>query len=346
VGREPDEERSSSRSSSFRFFCALNLVNGRATEKTKESAGIQFGDRIFKWLTLLMALAVFALIGVIGYELFVGSQPAMHKFGWRFLVSSEWDPSNDNYGALPFILGTLVSSLVALIIAVPISIATAVYLTELAPLWLRQPMIMFIELLAAIPSVILGFWGMDVMVPWVRDHLIPVLGKTLGFLPLFQGQSQSIGYCTLSAGIILAIMVIPIITSVSREILRSVPGLQREAAYALGATRWEVTRIAVLAYARKGLFGAVILGLGRALGETMAVTMVIGNATDFSTSLFASGSTLASVIANQFTEAITDVSYSALFELGLVLLGVTVLVNIFAQLLLKTFAGPSVKPQH
>jgi phosphate transport system permease protein len=311
-----------------------------------QKTGGNFGDRIFKWLTLLMAFAVFVLIGLIGYELFVGSKPALHKFGWHFLVSGDWDPGRDIYGALPFILGTLVSSLVALIIAVPISVATAIYLTELAPLWLRQPMIMFIELLAAIPSVILGFWGMDVMVPWVRDHLIPVLGKTLGFLPFFQVQGQSSGYCMLSAGIILAIMIVPIITSVSREILRSVPGLQREAAYALGATRWEVTRIAVLSYAKKGIFGAVILGLGRALGETMAVTMVIGNAPQFSVSLFAPGSTLSSWIANQFTEAISNLFYSSLFELGLVLLGVTVVVNIFAQLLLKTFAGPSVKPQH
>ena len=314
-----------------------------ATASVRMRGGSHFGDRAFKWLTLLLALAVFGLIALIGYELARGSQPALHKFGWHFLTSSDWDPGNDNYGALPFIFGTLVSSLIALVIAVPISIATAVFLTELAPLWVRQPLIMFIELLAAIPSVILGFWGMDVMVPWLHNDLSPVLRKTLGFLPLFQGQGY--GYCLLAAGIILAIMIIPIITSLSREILRSVPGLQREAAYALGATRWEVTRIAVLSYAKKGIFGAVILGLGRALGETMAVTMVIGNSPQFVKSLFAPGSTLASWIANQFTEAIGDLFYSSLFELGLVLLGLTMLVNIFAQFLLKTFAGPSVKPQ-
>jgi phosphate transport system permease protein len=313
------------------------------TAIAKASAS-HFGDRAFKWLTLLMALAVFVLVGLIGYELARGSQPALHKFGWHFLVSSDWDPMNDSYGALPFIFGTLVSSFIALVIAVPISVATAVYLTELAPLWLRQPLIMFIELLAAIPSVILGFWGLFVMVPWLHVHLFPVLRTTLGFLPLFQGPDY--GPCMLAAGIILAIMIVPIITSVSREILRSVPGLQREAAYALGATRWEVTRIAVLSYAKKGIFGAVILGLGRALGETMAVTMVIGNSPQFVKSLFQPGSTLASWIANQFTEAIGDLFYSSLFELGLVLLGVTVVVNIIAQLLLKTFAGPSVKPQH
>jgi phosphate transport system permease protein len=304
----------------------------------------QFGDRAFKWLTLLMALAVVALIVLIGFELAYGSRISLQKFGWHFLISADWDPVNEIYGALPVIYGTLVSSLIALIIAVPISIATAVYLTELAPLWLRQPLIMFIELLAAIPSIILGFWGLAVMVPWLHSHLFPALRSTLGFLPLFKGQDY--GPCILAAGIILAIMIIPIITSVSREILRSVPGLQREAAYALGATRWEVTRIAVLSYAKKGLFGAVILGLGRALGETMAVTLVIGNIAQILPSLFKPGATLASTIANEFSEATSATYQGALFELGLVLLGVTLLVNVLAQLLLKTFAGPSVKPQH
>jgi phosphate transport system permease protein len=304
----------------------------------------QFGDRAFKWLTLCMALLIFALIALIVRELTLGSRLALQKFGWHFLVSSDWDPVNGVFGALPFIFGTLVCSAIALIIAVPISIATAVFLTELAPLWVRQPLIMFIELLAAVPSVILGLWGIFVMVPWLRDHLFPWLQKFFGFLPFFKGPIY--GVSILAGGIIVAIMIIPIITSVSREILRSVPGLQREAAYALGATRWEVTRIAVLSYAKKGLFGAVILGLGRALGETMAVTMVIGNTPQIVSSLFAPGYTLASVIANEFNEATGNLYPSALFELGLVLLGVTVVVNIFAQLLLKTFAGSSVKPQH
>ncbi|HKI70518.1 MAG TPA: phosphate ABC transporter permease subunit PstC [Verrucomicrobiae bacterium] len=306
--------------------------------------GGQFGDRAFKWLTLLMALVVFMLIGLIGCELFLGSRSAIHKFGWHFLVNRDWDPLNGEFGALVAIYGTLVTSAIALVIAVPISIATAVFLTELAPQWMRQPLTMFIELLAAIPSVILGLWGIFVMVPWLRADLFPGLQKFLGFLPLFQGPTYY-GSCMLAAGIILSIMVIPIITSVSREILRSVPGLQREAAYALGATRWEVTRIAVLSYAKKGLFGAVILGLGRALGETMAVTMVIGNSWSFYVSLFRPGQTLASAIANEFNEAMVPIYTSALFELGLVLLGVTVVVNALAQLLLKTFAGPSVKPQ-
>jgi phosphate transport system permease protein len=314
------------------------------TATMRTHGGSHFGDRAFRWLTLLMALSIFVLIALIGFELANGSKLALQKFGWRFLVSSDWDPVNEVFGALPFIFGTLVTSAIALVIAVPISIATAVYLTELAPQWLRQPLILFIELLAAVPSVILGLWGIFVMVPWLGTHLDPWLQKTFGFLPLFQGPIYGIGM--LAGGIIVAIMAIPIITSISREILRSVPGLQREAAYALGATHWEVTRIAVLSYAKKGLFGAVILGLGRALGETMAVTMVIGNSPQISWSLFAPGSTLASVIANEFTEATTDLHTSALFELGLVLLGVTVVVNALAQLLLKTFAGPGVKPQH
>ncbi|HEX9047685.1 MAG TPA: phosphate ABC transporter permease subunit PstC [Verrucomicrobiae bacterium] len=301
------------------------------------------GDRAFKGLTLLMALSVFVLIGLIGFELAHGSSAAMRQFGWRFLTSSDWDPVNEKFGALPFIFGTLVSSGIALLIAVPLSIATAVYLTELAPLWIRQPLTIFIELLAAVPSVILGLWGIFVMVPWLRVHLFPLLQKWFGFLPLFQGPIY--GTSMLAGGIIIAIMILPIITSVSREILRSVPGLQREAAYALGATHWEVTRIAVLSYAKKGLFGAVILGLGRALGETMAVTMVIGNSPQIAKSLFAPGYTLASVVANEFSEATGDLYLSALFEVGLVLLGVTVLVNALAQLLLKTFAGPGVKPQ-
>jgi len=290
----------------------------------------RFGDRAFKWLTLLMALAVFALIFLIGSELWRGSHLALRKFGWRFLFSKDWNPVSEQFGALPFIFGTLVSSLIALLIAVPVSIASAVFLTELAPKWLRQPLITFIELLAAVPSVILGLWGVFVMVPWLREHLYPG--------PVY-------GVSMLAGGIIIAIMIVPIITSVSREILRSVPGLQREAAYALGATRWEVTRIAVLSYAKKGLFGAVILGLGRALGETMAVTMVIGNRPEIAASLFAPGYTLASVVANEFTEATTDIYLNALFEIGLVLLGVTILVNAIARLLLRTFGGAGVKAQ-
>ena len=228
----------------------------------------RFGDKAFEWLTLAMALAVVGLVFLVGWQLARGSSLAIQRFGFHFLTTSTWDPVAEQFGALPFIYGTVVSSLLALIIAVPLSIATAVYLTELAPVWIRQPLVSLIEMLAAIPSVILGLWGIFVMIPWLRDHPFPFLKKLFGWTPFFSGPIY--GVSMLAGGIIIAIMILPIVTSVSREILRSVPNLQREAAYALGATRWEVTRIAVLSYAKKGLFGAVILGLGRALGETMS----------------------------------------------------------------------------
>ncbi len=284
-----------------------------------------------------MGLSVFLLIILIGYELTHGSQLALRKFGWRFLTSTEWDPVSEQFGALPCIFGTVLSSVIALVIAVPLSIATAIYLNEIAPAWLRQPLTLFVELLAALPSVVVGFWGMGVMVPWCREHLFSWLESAFGFLPLFKGPVYGVGM--LSAGMILAIMIVPIITSISREIIRSVPAVQREAAYALGATSWEVTRIAVLSYARSGLVGAAILGLGRALGETMAVTMVIGNRPEIAASLFAPGDTLASAVANQFAEATTDLYLNALFELGLVLLLVTVVINALGRLFLKTFAS-------
>jgi len=300
----------------------------------------RLGDRLFSGFTLLMAMTVVLLICVVGWQLWSGATGSIRKFGFGFLVGSDWDPGNDIYGALPFIYGTLVSSALALIIAVPLSVATAIYLTELAPLWLRQPVIALVEMLAAIPSVILGLWGVFVMVPWMRDNAFHFMQRYLGWCPLFAGAAN--GPCMLAGGLIIAIMIIPIITSVSREVLVSVPDLQREAAYALGATRWEVTRIAVLSYAKRGIFGAIILGLGRALGETMAVTMVIGNTSQISASLFAPGYTLASVIANEFSDA-SGLWAQSLFEIGLVLFFVTILVNLLAQIILKTFAGATVK---
>ena len=300
----------------------------------------QFGDRLFKWLAMGMGLCVGALILLVGVTLWHGAAPAVHKFGPQFLTNSIWDPVQEMFGALPFIYGTLISSLIGLVIAVPLSIGSAVFLTELAPVRARQPIVSVIEMLSGVPSVIYGLWGIFVLVPWLRIHVFPVLQHLLGFLPLFQGPNY--GVSMLAAGIIIAIMILPIITSVSREILRSVPDLQREAAYGLGATRWEVTRIAVLSYAKRGLFGAVVLGLGRALGETMAVTMLIGNRPEISASLLAPGYTLASVIANEFSEATTDLYLSALFEIGLVLFGVTILINILAQLLIASTAGPKV----
>jgi len=296
------------------------------------------GDRLFKWLTMIMGLSVGALIVLVGFTLWRGAASSVHHFGPRFLTSSTWDPVQEVFGALPFIYGTLVSSLIGLVIAVPLSIGTAVFLTELAPPRLRQPIVSVIEMLSAVPSVIFGLWGIFVLIPWLRVHLFPSLQHLFGFLPLFRGPNY--GVSLLAAGIIIAIMILPIITSVSREILRSVPDLQREAAYGLGATRWGVTRIAVLSYAKRGLFGAVVLGLGRALGETMAVTMLIGNRPEISASLLTPGYTLASVIANEFSEATTDLYLSALFEIGLVLFGVTILTNILAQLLITSTVGP------
>src|SRR5437870_2204658 len=299
----------------------------------------RFGDKAFEWLTLAMALAVVVLVILIGWQLWHGSSLAIRKFGFHFLTTSTWDPVAEQFGALPFIYGTLVSSLIALLIAVPLSIATAAYLTELAPLWIRQPLVSLIEMLAAIPSVILGLWGIFVMIPWLRDYPFPLLKRLFGWTPFFTGPIY--GTSMLAGGFIIAIMILPIITSVSREILHSVPNLQREAAYALGATRWEATRIAVLSYAKKGLFGAVILVLGLALSDIMAITMVIGNTPHIAASLFKPGYTLASVIANEFTEATTDMYLQALFEIGLVLFGTTILANLLAQLLLQTMSTTS-----
>jgi phosphate transport system permease protein len=286
-----------------------------------------------------MAMAVFALVVIVGFELYHGARASLRFFGWRFLIRSAWDPVGNDFGALPFIAGTFVSSLLGLAIALPLSLGTAIFLTELAPSWARQPVITLVEMLASIPSVILGLWGIYVMVPWLRDAPFPLLKKCFGFLPLFQGPIGG-GYCVLSAAIIIGIMIVPIVTSIAREVFRSIPDAHREAAFALGATRWEVTRLAVLNASTRGIFGAAMLGLGRALGETMAVTMVIGNRPGFSASLFAPGSTLASTIANEFAEAASDLHLSALFELGLVLLLVTIVINIMARLLLGALGGP------
>ena len=319
---------------------AASIAVEVSSAQTRMARPSRLGDQAFEWLTLAMAFTVIVLIILTGWQLWSGSTLAIKKFGLHFITTSTWDPVAEQFGALPFIYGTLVSSLLALLIAVPLGIATAAYLTELAPLWIRQPLISLIEMLAAIPSVILGLWGIFVMIPWLRAYPVPWLKRFLGWTPFFSGTMY--GPSMLAGGIIIAIMILPIITSVSREILRSVPDLQREAAYALGATRWEATRISVLSYAKKGLFGAVILGLGRALGETMAVTMVIGNTPQIAASLFKPGYTLASVLANEFTEATTDMYLQALFEIGLVLFGITILVNLLAQLLLRTIATQSV----
>jgi len=290
-------------------------------------------DISFRWLAFLAACTIVALIVLVGWEVFHGAQLAVKKFGFSFLGSSIWDPVADKYGAWPFIYGTLMTSLIALLLAVPLGVGTALFLTEVAPLRLRQPVIMIVEMLAAVPSVIFGLWGIFVLIPWLRDNLFVWLKHGLGFLPLFQGPIY--GVSVLAAGIIVAIMILPIITSVSREILRSVPNLQREAAYALGATHWEVIRIAVLSYARRGVFGAAVLGLGRALGETMAVTMVIGNGRRIGMSLLSASDTVASTIANQFAEAPSDLFAAALIEMALLLFLVTLTVNVIARLMVR-----------
>ena len=287
-------------------------------------------DRAFRWLCLAMVIFVGLLVVLIGWNLWRGSQEIWSKYGFGFLTSSEWNPVTDQYGVLPFILGTVVSSILGLLIATPLAILTALYLTELAPLWLRPPLTALVEMIAAVPSVILGLWGIFVMIPFLRDDIVPILQKFFGWTPFFSGTFA--GRSMLAAAIIIAVMVLPIITSVTREILRSVPDLQREAAYGLGATRWEVTRIAVLSYAKAGIFGAVILGLGRALGETMAVTMVIGNSGSIFASLLKPGDTLASKIANNFAGTDPD-KIPALIAAGLVLFAITILVNIVARLL-------------
>jgi phosphate transport system permease protein len=284
-----------------------------------------------------VAAGFVVLVAAVAGALVVESMPAIHKFGWSFVVGTNWDPVVESFGALPFIYGTLVSSLLALVIAVPLGIGAAIFLAELSPFALRGPVAFLIELLAAIPSVVYGLWGIFVLAPLLRTWVQPFLGTTLGFLPFFQGPPYGVGM--LAAGIILAIMVVPFIATVSREVLLAVPRTQREAALALGATRWETTRVAVLRYARSGLVGAVLLGLGRALGETMAVTMVIGNRPEIAASLFAPGYTMASVLANEFTEATSDVYLAALVEIGLVLFVLTVIVNALARLLVWSVAG-------
>jgi len=271
------------------------------------------------------------------YTMSDAARLSLQTFGWRFLVTSAWDPVAETFGALPFIYGTLVSSILAVLIAVPVSLGAAIYLAELAPLWVRPPIAFLIELLAAIPSVVYGLWGIFVLAPWLRAWVQPFLGGWLGFLPIFRGPAYGVGM--LAAGVILAIMIVPFIIAVSREVLLAVPTAQREAALALGATRWETTRMAVLRYGRSGLIGAVLLGLGRALGETMAVTMVIGNRPEIAVSLFAPGYTMASVIANEFTEATSDLYLAALIEIGLLLFLVTVTVNALARLLVWSVGG-------
>ena len=296
---------------------------------SRGSGGV--ADGLFFGLMLLCALSIFVIVVFIATILVLRSRLSMHAFGLGFFVGKNWDPVNGSFGAWPFIFGTLASSILALIIAVPLALGVAIFLTELCPRRLRAPISFLTELLAAIPSVVYGLWAIFVLVPLVRDHLGPFLTRFFGWTRLFDEPNFGVGLLT--ASIILAIMILPIISSLTRDIMLAVPNHQREAVLALGATRWEMIRMGVLRNARIGIVGAVILGLGRALGETMAVTMVIGNQVDIPKSLLAPGYTLASVIANEFSEATTDLYLSALIEIGLALFLVTIVVNAIARLL-------------
>ncbi len=290
------------------------------------------GDEIAHLVTLLFAASILLITGLLVYELWVNSALPRHTFGWHFFFTSVWDPIFEQFGALPFIYGTLVTSFVALLIAVPLGLGAAIFLAELAPPRISDALTFVVELLAAVPSVIYGLLAVFTVVPLLRERVQPFLHATLGFLPFFQGPSYGVGF--LAAGVVLAVMVIPFIISVSREVLLAVPNDQREAALALGATRWEATWKVVVPFARAGILGSIFLALARALGETMAVTMVIGNNPQIRASLFAPGYTIAAVIANEFTEATGDLYLQALIELGLVLFLLTFILNGLARLLI------------
>jgi phosphate transport system permease protein len=291
----------------------------------------QLADNSFAAVMLVCALSIFAIVLFILSILIIRSRLSLAQFGWSFFTRQAWDPVSGDFGALPFIFGTLATSFLALLMAVPLALGVAIFLTELCPQRLRAPISFLTELLAAIPSVVYGLWAVFVLVPLMRDNIGPFLVKFFGWTTLFDGPNFGVGLLT--ASMILAVMILPIISSLTRDIMNAVPNSQREAVLALGATRWEMIRIGVLRNSRIGIVGAIMLGLGRALGETMAVTMVIGNHPNISKSLFAPGNTLASVIAGEFSEATSDLYLSALIEIGLALFLVTIVVNAIARLM-------------
>jgi len=297
---------------------------------------MRLGDKAFQHLTHATALAVLGLLGCIIFSLVIGSLPALRAFGFDFLVTQKWNPVTERFGALAPIYGTLITSLIAMAIAVPLGLFVAMFLTELCPLWLRRPIGIAVELLAGIPSIIYGIWGLFVFAPFLQSHVQPRLIDTFGEVPilssLFAGPPYGIG--TLTAGLILAIMVLPFITSISRDVFDTVPAVLKESAYGLGCTTWEVFRNVVLPYTRVGVIGGVMLGLGRALGETMAVTFVIGNAHKIAPSILAPGTTISATIANEFTEAVGDLYTSSLIALGLILFAITLVVLAVARYLL------------
>jgi phosphate transport system permease protein len=293
---------------------------------------LRSGDEIAHLITLAFAASIFLVTLLLIYELWSHSALPRERFGWGFLVTSTWNPVSENFGALPFVFGTLVTSALSLLLAMPLGVGAAIFLAELAPPRISQALTFVVELLAAVPSVILGLLGIFLLVPFLRTEVEPFLKATLGFLPFFQGQIYGIGM--LAAIVVLTIMIIPFIITISREVLLAVPVDQREAALALGATRWEATWRVVVPYAKTGIFGSIFLALARALGETMAVTMVIGNDPRISASLFAPGYTIAAVIANEFTEATGNLYLQSLIELGLVLFLVTIIINALARVLI------------
>jgi phosphate transport system permease protein len=295
-------------------------------------ARLRSGDEIARLVTLVVASCVLLVAVLLVVELYDSSALSRQRFGWNFLISRSWDPVAEDFGALPFIYGTVITSLLSLLVAVPLGVGAAIFLSELAPTGISDALTFVVELLAAVPSVIYGLLAIFVLVPPLREHVQPFLQSRLGFLPFFQGSLY--GVSLLAAGLILAIMILPFIVSISREALLAVPPEQREAALAVGATRWEAAWGAVVPYARLGIAGSVFLALARALGETMAVTMVIGNSPIISASLFSPGYSIAAVIANEFTEATGAMHVSALIELGLVLFALTILINAVARLLL------------
>ena len=294
------------------------------------------GDEVAYLITLASAITILVIVGLIVFELWANSQPTVKAFGWSFLTSSTWNPNDNKFGALPFIYGTCVTSALALLIAIPLGIAAAIFLSEMAPPRISNGLTFLIELLAAVPSVIYGLLGIFILIPVIRDYLVPFLVKVFGFLPIFQGDFYGVSF--LSAGLVLSIMVVPFIISVSREVLLAVPVEQREAALAVGATKWETTWQIVLPNARTGIIGSVFLALARALGETMAVTMVIGNTPKVAASLFSPGYSIAAVIANEFAEASGSLYISSLIFLGLVLFGLTIVINAAARILILTTA--------
>jgi phosphate transport system permease protein len=311
-------------------------IPAEAMTRIKALDRLRLGDTVFRHLTRGAAITVLLLLSGVIISLIDGSIPAIKTFGFGFLVSQRWNPVTDNFGALPAIYGTIVTSFIAMLIAVPVGLMIAFFLTELCPKWLRRPIGIAIELLAGIPSIIYGIWGLFIFAPFLQATLQPFLINTLGNVPgigsLFAGPPYGIGMLT--SGLILAIMVLPFVTSITRDVFEAVPGVLKEAAYGLGCTTWEVVRNVVLPYARVGVIGGVMLALGRALGETMAVTFVIGNAHRISASVLAPGTTISATIANEFTEAVGDLYTSALIALGLILFVITFIVLALARYML------------